>query len=109
MWISRRAFEQLTAERIQASERARVLSDQNTAIKAMNDWLRLYVQRIEHERAILMKKYMGIIVPTPTFAEPEQDDRDLLGGTSLFQDVGDEQAKKLGIDWADDGTLKAPQ
>lgn len=106
MWISRRAFDTLTAERITAAAEARVLADQNAAYKITMDWMRHRVQQLEHERAYLLKTYMGVVVQVPTFVKPEPEQDDVLGGANIFQDIGHEAAERLGIKWDELGVVK---
>lgn len=106
MWITRAAFDTLNAERIKASEEARVLFDQNVTLKATMTWAIQRVEHVERERALLLKQYMGVAVQVPTFVNPEPDREDVLGGANMFNDIGDDAAKRLGREWNDDGTLK---
>lgn len=106
MWISRKIHDDLNAERIKACEEARVLFEQNRFITTTLDWMRHRVQQLEQERAQLLFKYMGVAVQVPQFVKPEQAEDDVIGGVNLFQDIGDEQAKKLGIEWDEHGAVK---
>ena len=49
---------------------------------------------------------MGIKVQVPTIVQQEPSQDDVLGGSNLFQDVGDEVAKRLKIEWDDTGIVK---
>ena len=106
MWITRLAFDSLTAERIKAVEEARVLAQQNTSLQITLDWFRHRLEQVERERAHLLKTYMGVVVSVPTFVKPEPDTSEVLGGSSIFNDVGDEEAKRRNIQWDADGTVK---
>ena len=106
MWITRVAFDTLNAERIKKSEEARVLAHQNSNLTITLDWMRHRVQQLEQERAHLLFQYMGIKVQVPTIVAPEPSQDDVLGGANLFQDVGDEVAKRLHIEWDDTGIVK---
>ena len=106
MWITRHAFDSLNAERIKASEAARILADQNAALKITMDWLRHRLEQVERERAHLLKTYMGVVVEVPHFVKPEPDNEEVLGGANIFQDIGDNAAKRLGIQWDEAGVVK---
>lgn len=106
MWISRRAFDTLNAERITAAAEARVLADQNAAYKITMDWMRHRLHQVEQERAHLLKTYMGVAVQVPSFVKPEPDPDDVLGGANIFQDIGHEAAERLGIKWDEVGVVK---
>lgn len=106
MWITRAAFDSLNAERIKSAEEARVLAHQNSNLAITLDWMRHRVQQLEQERAHLLFQYMGIKVQVPIIAPQEPSQDDVLGGTNIFQDVGDEVAKRLKIEWDDTGIVK---
>jgi len=106
MWISRAAFDALVAERLKATEEARVLHDQNHAQWTTLDWMRHRLEQVERERAHLLKTYMGVVVEIPQFVKPEPDADAVLSGANLFNDIGDEEARKRGIEWNGDGTVK---
>ena len=105
MWIRRQVFDGLNEERITAAEEARVLRDQNTTLKITMEWALQRVQHIEIERALLLKQYMGIAVQVPQFVKPEVPQEDQLVGAAVFNDVGDDEAKRRGLLWNDVGEL----
>lgn len=106
MWIKRDIYDTLNAERIKAMEEARVLFDQNATLRSTMTWALRRVEHVELEKAMLLKQYMGIAVKVPSYVVPEPTNDDVLGGANMWNDVGDDEAKRRGIDWADDGTLK---
>lgn len=106
MWISRIAFDTMNAERIKAVEEARVLFDQNVTLRSTMTWALRRVEHIELEKAMLLKQYMGIAVKVPSYVVPDPKQDDVIGGANMWGDVGDEEAKRRGLQWADDGTLK---
>ena len=106
MWITRAAFDLLNAERIRKSEEARVLAHQNSNLTITLDWMRHRVQQLEQERAHLLFQYVGIKIQVPTLVAPEPSADEVLGGANLFNDVGDEVAKRLHIEWDDTGIIK---
>jgi hypothetical protein len=74
------------------------------------DWMRHRLNALEKERAILLNKIAGIHVPVPEIVptRPGTLSRDLPDFDSLpsFEDVGDQEALRLGIKHTEDGTLK---
>jgi hypothetical protein len=112
MFISRKHYDDLIeakgalAARVSAFEaetnalRAQVIAQQTAA-----DWYRVRLTQLEYERAQLIQRYMGISVPVPQF-DKSVDDRPDPNQTIDFNDVGDDVAKALGIDWNPDGTLR---
>lgn len=105
MWISRAAFETLSAERIKAAEEARVLAQQNAAQQITMDWLRVRNEQVERERAQLLWQYVGIKVQIPVAMPAPSAPEEVLSGGNAFEDIGDAAAAAAGIDWNPDGTL----
>jgi hypothetical protein len=106
MWITRLAFDSLNAERIKTSEEARVLAHQNNAQQVTLTWALHRVEQLERERAQLLWQYVGIKVQVPVVVPVEKDPEDVLGSANLFNDIGDDAAKRLGIEWTGVGELK---
>lgn len=106
MWITRAAFDALNAERIKATEEARVLAQQNASLQITCDWFRARNEQVERERARLLWQYLGIRVEVPVAVQAQPDAEELVGGNSLFQDIGDAEAKRRKIDWDDSGVVK---
>lgn len=104
MWISRKSYDDLRAEWIKNHEEARVLNQQNTALMTTLDWLRVRVTQLEMERAQLLLNYTGVRIPTPVITRPAAD-ANPMNQLPNFNDIGDDEAAKLGIGWNPDGTL----
>jgi hypothetical protein len=62
------------------------------------NWLTVRVSQLEHERSILLRDYMGVTVPALTIRRDTPQTEPLDSPVS-FSDVGDDEAKRLGIDW----------
>ena len=105
MWISRAEWERVTAERIKASEEARVLFDQNVTLKTTMEWAIQRVEHVEIERAMLLKQYMGVSVQVPRFIKEEPNQDEAFGGANIFNDIGDEEAKRRGLKWDPAGSI----
>lgn len=74
-----------------------VLKQQITVAQSNFDWLKSRVNALEIERAQLIKKAYGIDVPAPEIVK-QHDPRQILQMTSaLFEDVGEEAARELGL------------
>lgn len=107
MFISRKHYDDLRLEWAKNHEEARVLAQQNTALQVSLDWMRVRVNQVETERAQLLFLYTGVKVPVPTIAPaPQENPHAMLGAAVHFDDVGDEEASKLGLSWNSDGTVK---
>ncbi len=113
MWISRKEFDSIRADRDKATAENRVLADQNIAQRNTIEWMCVHATRIEHERAVLVHNYMGIALPTrdltidkaPARAEVPIDIPGVLGQPAMFDDVGDKAAAAMGLDWDHTGKL----
>jgi len=105
MWIRRKDWDALNAERVKAAEEARVLFDQNSTLRATMQWAIQRVEHVEIERALLLKQYMGVSVQVPQFVKPEPDETEAIGGAHIFNDIGDDEAKRRGIGWDETGAL----
>lgn len=109
MWIPRSAFEELIHDRSQAQGRAHALESQIVAQRATMDWMVLRLTQLETERAQLIYKYMGVKITVPEMSVEPQDkttvDAMLNDPGSLFKDMGDDAARKAGIDWNEEGEV----
>ena len=113
MWINRHTYDQLFAlchnleKSIAASEGIRqTYSEQNKVLQVNLDWLRVRVNQLEHERAQLLFNFTGVKVAVPEVVQQKVSE---IHGTplneALFADMGDDEAAKQGVDWAEDGSL----
>lgn len=122
MWINKRLLEIILQDnRRQQEEIARLRgcvagADQHrtdlTAQKAKDDlhldYCRHRINALERERAILLNKAAGIVIAVPEIVEarpgtmsPPFD----FGTLPSFEDVGDSEAMRLGIEHDDSGTV----
>lgn len=70
------------------------------------DWMRHRINALEHERAMLLFKNYDLKVAVPQVEyNPVPVSKVDYTATPSFDDVGDEEAEKLGITYAPDGTL----
>ena len=109
MWISSKVFESLIAGKGEAEGRAAELTRANIALQGTIDWLGVRLTQSEHERAALINNYMGVKVPTFNIEQEAPQTgvgHALNDAMAIFKDVGDEEAKRLGIDWNEDGTIR---
>jgi len=109
MWLPGKAFDLFKISRDtvdhQREELVTVRSERDglkaqlAVTQANFEWLRVRINSLEAERAQLIKKAYGIDVPVPEVVRtPRIQDSDLIGLTSaLFEDIGDDNAKKLGL------------
>ena len=104
MFLSRNAYNDLRDERVKSQIEVAALTQVNAQLNAHIEWMRVRLTQLEFERAQLLKRYMNIDIPTPSFEAPA--DHPDPNETFSFNDVGDEIAKKLGISFNPDGTLK---
>ena len=112
MWINRHTYEQLIAdlhhvqsERTAAKESKYLFQEQNKVLQVNLDWLRTRVNQLEHERAQLIFNYMGVKIVVPEIQTVKQDDVHPLNAIPHFNDVGDQEAARLGIGWDTEGRV----
>lgn len=75
------------------------LNLQLVTAKTNFEWLRLKVNALEVERAALLEKVYGLKIPIPELApmHPNVTARDLGTMEDLFNDMGDDEAKRQGL------------
>ena len=107
MWIERKLFMDLIQKESVARGELSALQTRFAAQDSMVDWFRIRLTQLEKERAQMILKLYGVVIESPVLAkEPERPLDQVLGEVSTFDDVGDEIAQKLGINWKPDGTLQ---
>jgi hypothetical protein len=105
MWISRAVFEDLRDQATKATAITDALRTHITALNTTLSWLQVRLTQLEHERAVMLDKYMGIKVTVPVFEPDQQSTGDILNTMPSFNDMGDAEADRLGIGWSTDGSL----
>ena len=108
MWIHRQTFDDLHRRLYEAIGVNKTLERNYTALMTTLDWLRVRVTQLEMERAQMLYNYTGVKVPTPIInrkSEAHGPDG-VAAGLPNFEDVGDAEAARLGIDWNPDGTVR---
>lgn len=108
MWIRRQAYDDLMKMALEANGAAQALERQVAAQKTTQDWLIHRMTQLEHERAQLLYRYMDVKITVPTLEPdaPRTEETSAIGNDlPSFNDVGDEEAKKLGLDWDNEGRV----
>lgn len=96
--ISKNSYDDLRQELSAVRAEKDILKSQLAVSQNQFDWLRLRVNTLEIERAELIKKCYGIDAPVPAIVrQPKSEDVEPFLNSDLFNDVGDEKAKKLGL------------
>lgn len=104
MWVAKKEYDRMQW----ALARVEQLTARVAAAQTTNDWLMHQINRLEHERAKLVETYMGVKLPVPEIgtAAPAVDiDQVLRDPGTLFNDIGDEEAERLGVDWDPEGKV----
>lgn len=107
MWISRADFVKLIERNAELVAENREKAATLAALQTTLDWARVRLSQTEHERAQLLFNYTGVKIATPTI-EPIASGpsiEDIMRQGPSFEDVGDAEARKLGIGWDDGGRL----
>lgn len=108
MWVKRSEFRQLVQDTAAALGARDAMQRQVDAQKTNQDWMVLRLTQLEHERAQLLYRYMDvkITVPTVELDLPVTPASSAIGSDlPSFADVGDEEAKRQGLDWDDQGRV----
>jgi len=107
MFVARRryinALSQLREQRSlrEAAER------QNKVLEVNLDWLRAQYNQAQIERSALFQRVTGLSLPTMAIERAKRGDMTPdFGAMPSFEDAGDEEAGRLGIRHAEDGTLQ---
>lgn len=106
MWVNKHVYQETRDALVAAVAVRDSLASQNKALEVTNDWFRVRIGQLEHERALMLSKYMGIEVPVPAIERVrEKPSAAPYNMVPSWDDVGDEEAKKLGITWNPDGSV----
>ena len=109
MWVDKRVWQADHDASVRNIALITELRAQNTALLTTMDWFRVRITQVEHERAALIYKYMGVKIDVPSIEEaPEPTgltSGDILSQIPSFEDMGDEEAKRQGIGWDAQGEL----
>ncbi len=120
MWVNKQLFQTILDDNKKQSERIEfverivgemtggrlVLQEQKAKDDMTIDWMRHRINALEKERSILLMKAAGISLPVPEIVPTLP--RSLAPGFDQlpsFEDVGDFEAKRLGISHDDAGEL----
>ena len=108
MWIRRRDYDEMLGRALEAKGAVEALERQVATQKTHIEWMAHRLTQLEHERAQLIYRYMDVKISVPTIeldtpATPETSSS--MSDLPSFNDVGDEEAKKLGLDWDEDGRV----
>lgn len=123
MWISKVLFDLImTDNKRQSLEIADVRAFNRDAVARLEmsmaqkakddmtiDWMRHRVNALEKQNTILLGKATGLHFPVPEIVPTRPgtiSGLDFNGSMPSFEDVGDEEAKKLGIAHDGEGHLK---
>ena len=111
MFLSRQAYEDLKQRITTAEAEARAQTKANEVLEANMNWFRHRLTQIEAERAVLIYKVMGVKIPAPEFHKEDpiqkfmQDHKHQFTEADIFRDLGDDEARKQGIEWDETGQL----
>jgi hypothetical protein len=108
MFVNQSVFVDLVAARAKAEGEARALAEQNKALQVSIDWFRVRISQLEQERALMLYNYTGVKVPVQTIERaPDQESvAEKLNRIPSFNDLGDDEARRLGVDWDESGVVR---
>lgn len=122
MWISKTFFNMILADNKAQMNEIIDLRAQNSAMNAVRtelyaqkakddlhlDYARHRINALERERAILLNKAAGIVIATPEIVASRPGTMTMPPDFSTlpsFEDVGDEEAARLGVGHDDAGNI----
>ncbi len=110
MFIRRLEWERQRDELLEQRTRAAVLTEQTATHRTQTAFLIARINQLEKERAIYVRHITKLEIPVPelvTLSAPPIAPHDILAamGSSLFDDMGDDEAKRQGLDWDTSGVV----
>lgn len=111
MWISTKAYIQDRVDYNKVVAERDAVKQQQIATTNTLQWLQVRVTQLEMERAAMVFQQYGVKIPVPIMETAP----DMPGGnggidsplnaTPNFNDMGDEEARRQGVGWNNDGEL----
>ena len=92
--IAKQALSDLREELASIRSERDMLKAELTAARINSDWLRLQFNQLQAENKALLERAYGIRVPVPELVSKTEKTFDLH---ALFNDVGDDEASRLGM------------
>lgn len=108
MWIKRATYDAMLGKALEAQGAKAALEQQIITQNVTRDWMIHRLTQLEHERAQLLYRYMDVKITVPELVPevPQTETASAIGNDlPSFNDVGDEEAKKLGLDWDGEGRV----
>lgn len=109
MFISRKAYDDLRLEAAVVNASNKELNQRIAAQDTSMAWMSARLTQIEHERAQLLFNYTGVKIAAPRIETsaptPSMGAQEAVQSMGLFNDLGDDLAGKLGIEWGEDGAV----
>jgi hypothetical protein len=103
MFIARHVYDDLKERAIKAEAVRDSHIAHNTTLTAHIAFMQIRLTELSMERAMMLKRYLNIDVPVPTF-EATENPTD-FNQVADFNDMGDKEAARLGITWEKDGSV----
>lgn len=104
MWLNRKVYDDLRDKLVAAEAEARGQAGALRTVQANLDFMRVRLNQLEQERAILIERMFGVKVPVPEIVKvADPFDNHKFNEVFSFEDVGDERAAQLGIQHDPDG------
>lgn len=113
MWIRRRDYDYLQGELTAARTKAAVLSEQSAQARTQIAFMMARCNHLEQERAVYLRQLTKLDIPTPELAAVQAPpaavrEQDILAamGSSMFEDMGEDEARRQGIGWDTTGGVE---
>jgi hypothetical protein len=106
MWLTRRIYDDLRDKLVAAEAEARGQAGALRTVQANFDFMRVRLNQLEQERAILIERMFGVKVPVPQIEKaPTPFDENKFNETFSFDGLDDSTAAALGISHDSEGRL----
>lgn len=110
MFLSRPDYDALRTEVAEQRTLAQGRAEQIATLKTQQAFLVAQIQQLARERVILLRQLTKLEIPMPELGQVERpavsaDDLQRALSSSLFEDMGDADAKRAGLTWTEDGRV----
>lgn len=106
MWINKFVYETMRVKSQADDILLANAREQNKVLQVSMDWLRVRVTQLERERAVMVEKFYGVTIAVPEIISAPDPFANHPGMSGFdFNDVGDEEAMRLGIGHNSEGAV----
>ncbi len=110
MWLWRADYERLRDELVETRATERLLAEQAATHRTQTAFLVAQINQLTKERAVMVRHITKLEIPIPSLvaaSTPPISVDDVLTaiGSNLFEDMGDDEARRQGLGWDSTGVV----